>query len=476
MRYVLPFLILSPLLVRVSSGMCGDAYCQYNMDIPCPHVGFCHGSHVPCNCTEAGADPNACAECSVPSSVRVVKVVRAADLQASFEVTPPPGEVGWLGADADATLRVAGPSGPLSRVLWIFSDTLMATLDRETMGRALPFTMPHNTVGLVECATTPCAAGARPSFFWRTASTTNKPAAAGGSGGVNIVSFFERDGAPTSSYLWPIMGVSDGPGGGEHALILACESGLVPLACSSIVAIVVTDAGKLSPLDWSYTTHVLPWTPSDNASAGWSCCSAISIDPQNASMVYLVGVARGTSAIGRAALSDLLIHHWGSVEYWGGSQHGWSADSAVLEKSNLGLTTETTVNYNAALSVWYSFRVVGGPWDPTGRPSGLVVYFADTITANVWEKQDGFFPIPTPWSNGSYVCYAAKSHESYADNAATHFGSGTAPALRSTVVMSWVCNEADGQFSLLFGPQTFAPSTRAYWPELMRITLERTLY
>jgi hypothetical protein len=111
-----------------------------------------------------------------------------------------------------------------------------------------------------------------------------------------------------------------------------------------------------------------------------------------------------------------------------------------------------------------------------GRPSGLVVYFADTITANVWEKQDGFFPIPTPWSNGSYVCYAAKSHESYADNAATHVSSGTALALRSTVVMSWVCNEADGQFSLLFGPQTFAPSTRAYWPELMRITLERTLY
>ena len=245
----------------------------------------------------------------LPSAVTVLAASRALDLQRNFEVLPAPGEVGWLGADADVTIKVGGPRGPLTRVLWIFSDTLMSHYDASTESRVLAnFTMPHNTLGLVECGlAVQCEPGARPSFFWR----TDAPELQASSGA--IVSFFERAGAPDQTYLWPMMGIPDLASGGDRALLLACESGLVYLTCTEFVAIVVTNCSAPSPLDWSYSTQLLPWVPNNTATASWSCCSAIALDPHNASNVYLVGASRGASAIARAAFDDLITHDWTQV-------------------------------------------------------------------------------------------------------------------------------------------------------------------
>ena len=411
-----------------------------------------------------------------PATVNVLAAARALDLQASFEVLPTsPGVVGWLGADADATIRVGGPSGPLSRVLWVFSDTLMSLYDARTESRLLKnFTMPHSTLGLVECGLAAhCAPGARPSFFWR---AEEPEASAAPPGATTIVSFFERAGAPEQTYLWPVMGIPDLASGGDRALILACESGLVYLTCTEFVAIVVTNCSAPSPLDWPYSTHVLPWVPNSTASASWSCCAAISLDPRNASNVYLLGTSHGASGLARAALDDLYAHDWTRVQFWGGAAAGWTMDARLLVANNLALTSETTVTYDPVLSLWYSFRVVGGAYDPERVPQ-LELYTADAITDALWSLHSGFYAVPAPWSNGSYACYAAKAHPAYASASAASASaaaSATESATTVDLVMSWVCNAADGGFGLLFGKGSMNPAVRAYWPQLMRVTLERT--
>ena len=170
--------------------------------------------------------------------------------------------------------------------------------------------------------------------------------------------------------------------------------------------------------------------------------------------------------LARAAFDDLITHDWTQVEYWGGPAVGWTRDADLLLSNNLAMVSETTVTYDPVLSLWYSFRVVGGAYDPTGRLSALELYTADAITDARWSLRSGFYAVPAPWSNASYACYAAKSHPAYASAA-------TAAATTVDVVLSWVCNEADGGFDLLFGQGSMKPGVRAYWPQLMRVTLAR---
>ena len=61
-------LALTALLLRAAAAdsACGEAsYCVYNMAVPCPHRGACHGAPSrECSCDDPHADANACASCT----------------------------------------------------------------------------------------------------------------------------------------------------------------------------------------------------------------------------------------------------------------------------------------------------------------------------------------------------------------------------------------------------------------------------
>jgi hypothetical protein len=103
----------------------------------------------------------------------------AADLQNMFEVLPPEGSRGWMGAESEVSIVIGGGSTG-RRALWLFADTYITHFNASANQRQWAgMEMPHSTVAIVECVAAVALTGGqngaphecsgRPTYHWRTA-------------------------------------------------------------------------------------------------------------------------------------------------------------------------------------------------------------------------------------------------------------------------------------------------------------------
>ena len=385
-------------------------------------------------------------------SLQVVNSSAALDLQSYFEVLPPKDTIGWLGADADFTVAIAGSdgSGKPSRLLWVFSDTVMTyylpeTNQRDISGFSLP--MPHNSIAIVDnCTSATDLAGVYcqgpPRFMSRYPN-----------------SFFEV-GGNTTDYLWPMSGVSTEDG--ERVLLLACQS-TERQVCNASASIRIDNCSAASPFDWSYVTAKIPYTSMvQAATSGFSCCGSISKDPTDPSMVYLLGAISGQTVIARSRLDDLLDGDWSRLEFSRGLDKGWSPSIAYAAPNNLPVTTETTITFDGRMGLWYMFLIVNYP-----TTYKMLIFYSSSIAATVWKNTTVMESIPEPFNNGSYVCYAAKAHPEYISPTSGDICCDDEERSVFQLECTWICNPLD--MDMLFSVNSMKQGLRSYWPQFLSV-------
>lgn len=91
--------------------------------------------------------------------------------------------------------------------------------------------------------------------------------------------------------------------------------------------------------------------------------------------------------------------------------------------------------------------------------------------------------IPSPFNNGSYICYAAKSHPAYSSiggdasdgqsaSSSSSTSSSTSGGISANLIFSWVCNVLYSDFELLFAANAMQQGLRAYWPQFMEVQVK----
>ena len=136
-------LLLSAAAIASASGACGATeYCVYNMALPCPHAGACHGApSTPCDCNGT-PDPNACASCS-PSPTPPTPTPPPAPV-------PPPAPPATIAAEKAALRSLyAASSGAAwrNRVNWTVNEdhcTWFGVECSSATGRVVSFSLYDN--------------------------------------------------------------------------------------------------------------------------------------------------------------------------------------------------------------------------------------------------------------------------------------------------------------------------------------------
>ena len=399
-------------------------------------------------------------------AIVVAEATPAADLQAQFEVLPDDGNVGWLGADSDVSIMISGGKTG-ARALWIFADTYISSFNKAADQRLWSgMQMPHSTVALIDCtAAASTSTGERqcsksPKYHYRKASD----------GSAQTFWLLPPDpdthAGAIEPLLWPVAGIASRDG---KTVVLLAQRILGGLNVEGTTAIVVDVTGD-DPTQWPYQTTPVP---SRNGTLNWFS-SIFFVKPEDLddTEVYLFGhdstIPGGRQTIlARADLAQLVQHDWSALQYW---QHtGWSDTYETSEMKPLNVPSwETTCHWSSELGVWFTFD--------TAPDDQISLWTAVEVTGE-WSSTV-VYKIPGPFSgtmrNGSWLCYAAKSHPEL-----------VAKPLRGgndvELVFSWICNTW-GNDSLTIA-QEFQPGgmslsatsdfplgIRGYWMRLMRVT------
>eukprot|EP01052_Picozoa_sp_SAG31_P013614 SAG31_NODE_822_length_11777_cov_11.328738_6_plen_1264_part_00 len=397
------------------------------------------------------------------------KAVPAPDLQAQFEVIPDDGARGWLGADSDVSIVIAGGKTG-RRALWIFADTFIATYQKSTNQRIWDgMEMPHSTVALVECtAPSNAAVGQRecpkkPVFHWKTSSS-------GTAETFWVLPPDQIDGG-LQPLLWPVAGLASRDG---KTVILLAQRILGGLNVQGTTAIVV-DVSAEDPTTWPYTT-----TPVPSRNGTFNCFSTITWvkpdDPTDAS-VYLFchdstlpQTEHTSTVLARSDFAQLVQHDWSALEYWTAS--GWTSNYDPEHVKPLNIPSwETTCRWSPELQLFYTFNV-----NPSlGAAKEISMWTSSEVTGS-W-KSTVVYQLPPPFSSGgpeeNWLCYAAKEHPELAAR-------GTQDAGTAELVFSYICN-AFGNTTVeqnqLFQPDGMslestvaAPAgIRGYWFRFFRV-------
>jgi hypothetical protein len=247
-------------------------------------------------------------------------------------------------------------------------------------------------------------------------------------------------------------------------------------------SIVLSSTDKPDPNDWQYTTvdqqsQLCPTC----ANASLNFVSAIAwASPGNISdsRVLLFGhdascnrFKANCTLLARADFNQLLEHNWRGVEFW--TANGWSSSPYATDTQPLNVPSwETTMHWSSSLKLWYTFDVSVG---------GDVSLWSATDPTALWQSTR-VYSIPAPFAgphtNGSWLCYAAKSHPEFAQE---KMGTGHDSA-STELVFSYICNTWGGKNKTLQqefqrGGMSLTPSVgaptgiRGYWFRFMRVKI-----
>ena len=448
------------------------------------------------------------------SKVVVTSATSAADLQTQFEVLPSgiAGQPGWLGADSDVSIVIAGGATG-RRALWIFADTYISDYDapkeqREWSG----VQMPHSTVALVECNCTNARqpqqqpqpppqphqqreCSAPPQFHWKS-----------GADGRAATFWVLPDPLPLppspspppakpKPLLWPVAGLASRDG---TKVILLAQRIMGGMNLVGSDAIVVDDATIDDPTKWLYTITPIPSTSRgsngalNNGTLTWF--SAIEwAHPEDADdeTVFLFGHDSSLKQIGRKSLlaranfSRLLQGDWSQLGYW--TTAGWKSgayDSAAMQPLAVP-SWETTLRWSSELQRWYTFNA------DHGYGGGNISLWTALEVTGEWESTYAYtMPSPFTPEGGEWLCYAAKSHPELAaahaevpaaaEAAASSSSSASPPpppaplpeGQEVELIFSWICNTA-GNASVTqaqeFQPGGMVLARRGYWFRFVRL-------
>jgi hypothetical protein len=329
---------------------------------------------------------------------------------------------GWLGADSDVSLVISGGKTG-KRALWVFADTYIATYNKAQNQREWEkMEMPHSTVALVECAPSAAAAAGerqcagKPEYHWRK----------GVDGSAQT--FWQLPPSPDDAglepLLWPVAGLASRDG--KMVVLLAQEilGGLNVVGTTAIVVDVTADEAE----KWPYVTTAVP---SRNSTLNWfSAITWANPTDRTDTQVYLFGhdttMSGRQTILARGDFAQLVQHDWSGLSFW---QHdGWSSTYSTAKMKPLNVPSwETTCRWSDELQLFYTFNNGGG--------NKISLWTAAAVT-DEWTST-AVYSLPGPFSgearNGSWLCYAAKSHPELAKQSA-------AAATDVELVFSWICN------------------------------------
>lgn len=334
-----------------------------------------------------------CTFCCSHAEITRFHASAATDLQHLFN--PQPGNFNhWVGADTATSLPNQGPK---NSSLWIFSDTLVGSVNPTTQHRRMNC-MPHNSLGLLPANPTP---NDTMQHLIRGGCSPPEPYSNQSNG------FF----APpnSSQFYWLETGGRD-PEGRLH-LFAGRYSQPCAVGCEQHGTDIIT---ILEEETWTFTTRELPgWAPS------YTWPTGMSIENDGGDKIYFLGSYRASPKVFPIAFlvkinrAEFGQKEWPSIRFWASERWTPLPDGGVTALSLTPLfedaPPETSLEYSPLLGSWFCLTI---PF----ASNQLQIRTANLVTGP-WSEPRLLYSIPAPWSSWRELgvfSYSPKHHRELA--------------------------------------------------------------